>query len=66
MMHWVCWITLQLHWLFGVGALIAISAAGPISGAHLNPAVTIALASLKKIPWLNAHIILLLKHLEHF
>ncbi|CAF1017940.1 unnamed protein product [Adineta steineri] len=40
---------LSVNFAFGFGALIAVYVAGPISGAHLNPAVSIAMLSLRSI-----------------
>ena len=38
---------------FGSGLVVAamVYVFGPISGAHINPAVTLALALSKHIPW---------------
>lgn len=38
---------------WGMAITIAIYLAAPISGAHLNPAVTIGFASMGKFPWRN-------------
>lgn len=35
----------------GLAAMIVILSTGHISGAHLNPAVTIAFAALNHFPW---------------
>lgn len=40
---------ITLGW--AVGVLLGIYASAPISGAHLNPAVTIGLASIGLFPW---------------
>ncbi len=43
------WLLISLAW--GMAVFVGVMVAGPVSGAHLNPAVTIGLAIAGKFAW---------------
>lgn len=45
------WIVITAAWGFAV--FVGVTVAGPYSGAHFNPAITIGLAIAGKFPWSN-------------
>jgi glycerol uptake facilitator len=43
------WIVIAFGW--GMAVFVAVWCVGPISGAHINPAVTLGLAAAGEFPW---------------
>ncbi|MEN8226768.1 MAG: MIP/aquaporin family protein [Bacteroidota bacterium] len=43
------WIVIALGW--GLGVFVGVAVAGPVSGAHINPAVTLGLATAGLFSW---------------
>ncbi|KAH3836223.1 aquaporin-10-like [Dreissena polymorpha] len=42
---------LSIHWSWGIGVIMGVFVAGGVSGAHLNPSITLTLAFLGRFPW---------------
>ncbi|MBI1932838.1 MAG: aquaporin family protein [Ignavibacteriales bacterium] len=51
------WIVITFGWAMAV--FVAVYTVGPVSGAHINPAVTIGLAITGKFAWANVPLYLL-------
>ena len=41
----------SIHWSWGIGVMMGIYVAGGVSGAHMNPSVSVAQASVGNLPW---------------
>jgi glycerol uptake facilitator protein len=41
----------SIHWAWGIGVVMGVYVAGGISGAHINPAVTLAMALRRGFSW---------------
>src|SRR6478609_3081715 len=41
----------SIAWAWGLGVTLGVYVAARLSGAHLNPAVTLSLAAFKDFPW---------------
>jgi len=41
----------SIAWAWGLGVVLGVYVAARVSGAHLNPAVTVALAAFRGFPW---------------
>src|SRR3954453_1596634 len=41
----------SIAWAWGLGVVLGVYTAARVSGAHLNPAVTVALAAFKGFSW---------------
>lgn len=51
------WVVITFAW--GLAVAMAAYAVGGVSGAHLNPALTIALASIGNFPWADVPLYIL-------
>jgi glycerol uptake facilitator protein len=51
------WIVITTAWAFAV--FVGVTVAGPYSGAHINPAVSIGLALAGKFPWADVPLYIL-------
>ena len=45
------WVVIALGW--GLAVMMGVLIAGPVSGAHLNPAVSLGLAVAGTFPWVS-------------
>ncbi|KAG8195691.1 hypothetical protein JTE90_003833 [Oedothorax gibbosus] len=53
-------------WAWGVAVMLGIATCGNVSGGHINPAVTLALATLGKFPWKKVAHYIVAQHLGAF
>lgn len=58
------WIVIAFGW--GIAVFVAVFIAGSVSGAHINPAVTLGLAIVGKFPWAKVPIYILAQMMGAF
>ena len=56
----------SINWGFGIAVMLGIFVSGGVSGGHLNPAVTLAMAIAKQLHWKKVPIYFLAQYLGAF
>ncbi|KAL5004123.1 hypothetical protein ScPMuIL_017579 [Solemya velum] len=55
-----------IHWSWGIGVTMGVYVSGGVSGGHINPSVTVALACVGKFPWRKVPFYILAQYLGGF
>ena len=56
----------SINWGFGIAVMLGIFVSGGVTGGHLNPAVTLAMAIGKQLHWKKVPIYFLAQYLGAF
>ncbi len=56
----------SINWGWGIGVALGVLVAGGVSGAHLNPAVSVAMAVIGKLPWRKVAYYILAQYIGAF
>lgn len=56
----------SIHWSWGIGVMLGIYVAGGISGAHMNPAVTVAQACTGNFSWKKVPVYCIAQYIGSF
>ena len=56
----------SINWGWGVAVMLGVYVSGGVSGGHLNPAVTLAMALRKKLEWKKVPVYFLAQYLGAF
>ena len=56
----------SINWGWGVAVMLGVFVSGGVSGGHLNPAVTLAMALRKKLEWKKVPVYFLAQYLGAF
>ncbi|XP_077989095.1 aquaporin-3-like isoform X2 [Glandiceps talaboti] len=57
---------LSINWAWGIGVTMAVYFAYGVSGAHINPAVTLAMSTIGRFPWYKLPLYMLMQFLGAF
>ncbi|KAK7116040.1 aquaporin-10-like [Littorina saxatilis] len=57
---------MSIHWSWGFGVALGVYASVGVSGGHINPAVSVAMATLGRLPWRKVPIYALGQYLGSF
>ena len=44
-------LTCIVYYRWAIGGMLGMVVSGGVSGGHINPAITVAMASVGKFPW---------------
>lgn len=57
---------LSVNWCWGIGVTMGVFFSGGVSGGHINPAVTLTMAVLGRLPWIKVPVYMLAQYLGAF
>ncbi|XP_076465577.1 aquaporin-7-like [Babylonia areolata] len=57
---------ISIRWSWGFGVALGVSASVGVTGGHINPSVSVAMATLGRLPWLKVPLYLLGQYVGSF
>nr|KAG5693142.1 hypothetical protein BaRGS_025501 [Batillaria attramentaria] len=57
---------MSIHWSWGLGVALGVSASAGVTGGHINPAVSLTMAVMGRLPWLKVPVYMMGQYLGSF